>query len=57
MVESEMSRLGLATHEPLSMTSANYIAGAKAIFEFIPCEHQKTGRTLKVYKRIEGESV
>jgi len=52
-----MSRLGLATHEPLGMTSANYIAGAKAIFEFIPCEHQKTGRTLKFYKRVEGESV
>ena len=52
-----MSGLGLATNELVGMTIANYIAGAKAISESISFEHQKIGRTLKFYKKIERESV
>ncbi len=41
--ERFMGRPGLVTDELLGMTIANYIAGAKGIFEFVRFDQQKPG--------------
>jgi len=46
--ERFMGRPGLVTDELLGMTIANYIAGAKGIFEFIRFDQQKPGILAKL---------
>ena len=46
--ERFMGRPGLVTDELLGMTIANYIAGAKGIFEFIRFDKQKPGILAKL---------
>ena len=46
--ERFMGRPGLVTDELLGMTIANYIAGAKGIFEFVRFDQQKPGILAKL---------
>jgi alpha-ribazole phosphatase CobZ len=47
-IERFMGRPGLVTDELLGMTIANYIAGAKGIFEFIRFDQNKPGILAKL---------